>query len=535
MLRSLVAAVLLLVPASGSAATERYVVALEPGPAMRRLVVAGRDVVSFPSLDAFAADLTEAEAQALRRSAGVRYVEAVAERHILGMNSRPAASALRNLDGQTVPPGLDIARAREVWPVTRGESINVAVIDTGIDYRHPDLAPAYAGGYNAITQSNDPMDDHDHGTHVAGVIAAADNDVGIVGLAPRVRLWGVKAMRETGAGTTDHVVGAIDWVIARKRALGGNWIINLSIGAQTPNSAEAEAVARAIDEGILVVAGSGNDSTAAVAAPVSYPAAYPGVVAVGAVDEALGHAPFSNQGPQLAGVGLGVDVLSSVRAGTGLLTAVVTGSGTLGGVALEGSGKGTVTGAIVYCGIGRAEDFPAAVSGQIAVVRRGGGVTFADKAKRAKQAGATAVLVVDYAESQSHIFSLFDGTDPGDRSYPWPVTIALSNADGEGLISAAGSTITVANRTDDYGSKTGTSMAAPHAAGVAALVWSVAPHVRAATIAGVLKQAARDLGAPGADHRYGHGLLRAYEAAAMMNPAAFGVPPSGRRVLRRGR
>lgn len=553
MRRAVAIAALLLFPVLASAATERYVVALKGGgPALRGALLLRdidssigpreRAVASFRNLDAFAADLTESEVAALRLSPGVRYVEPVAERRILGFPGAPATDASRNVDGQTIPAGVDTVRAREVWAVTRGEAANVVVIDTGVDYRHPDLASVWAGGFNAITQSTDPMDDHSHGTHVSGTIAAADNDFGVVGVAPRVRLWGVKALRADGGGTSDRVIAGIDWVIGQKKALGGNWIINLSLGAARQVVAEREAIARAVNEGILVVAASGNESTSALPAPVSFPAAYPGVLAIGAVDGQLQHASFSNRGPELGAVAPGVDILSSVRTGTGSLSAVLSAEVNYVGAGLAGSPRGTVSGPFTFCGVGREQDFTAAVAGRIAVIRRGGEITFALKAKRAKAAGATAVVIVNHDTSPLN-FTLLDPNDPTSSSFDWPVTIALSNADGDHLIASSTPAITVKNVNDDYESNTGTSMAAPHAAGVAALAWSVAPAATAAEVRNALIMQATDLGAPGFDTLYGHGLLNALESAKMLNPAAFGSPstppsdpePSGRRILRRGR
>lgn len=542
-MRLVTATLILVLSASvASAATGRYVVALKWGARADRAPLLLRDidvapqqrrVVTFDHLDAFAADLTEAEVVQLRRSKNVRYVEPVAVRHILGTAPVAALDSLRNLDGQTVPPGVDVVRARDAWSVTRGEKVNVVVIDTGIDYRHPDLVDAYAGGFNAVTQSSDPMDDHNHGTHVAGTIAAADNDIGVVGVAPKVRLWGVKALKSDGTGTTDLLVASINWVIGQKRSLGGNWIINFSIGSQLRNIAEGEAVARAIAEGMIVVAASGNDSTETNAMPVAYPGAYPGVLSIGAVDQQLKHAEFSNQGPNLGVVAPGVDVLSSVRAGAGVLSGVFGQTGAYSGAPLEGSARGTITGTAVYCGAGRSGDFPAAVAGNIAIIRRGGD-TFADKTRRAKGAGATAVLIVDYAESTVNQFTLINAGDPDAHTFAWPVTVALRNVDGERLIASWNPTVTVMNRPDDYMVKSGTSMSSPHGAGVAALVWSVAPNARAEDVVHALKMKAADLGTEGVDNVFGHGLLNAVEAAAMLNPAAFGRGPSGRRTLRRG-
>lgn len=523
--------------------TNRYVVALECGVPRPRAVavlhdadvtaIETRGVAEFASLDSFAADLTADEVRRLRGAKHVRYVERVSERRILSVPDRIAVDVWRNLDGQTIPAGVERVHARDVWSVTRGADINVAVVDTGVDYLHPDLAAVYAGGYNAIAQSGDPMDDHDHGTHVAGVIAAADNDLGVVGIAPNIRLWAVKAMRGTGAGQTDHIVAAIDWVVGKKREVGGRWIMNLSFGSQERNTSEEEAVAKAIAEGILVIAGSGNDSTESVPMPVAYPAAYRGVVAIGAVDESLRIASFSNGGAELSAVAPGIDVLSTIRRGRGVLATVIEGSQGSDATPLEAAGKGTVTATAVYCGIGRQSDFPSSVAGNIAIIRRGGDIPFGEKTRRAKAAGARAVIFVDYAESRDHRFSLLDD---GGAPFDWPVAVTLANADGERLIANAGATITVAHLVDDYGVKSGTSMAAPHATGAAALAWSIAPKATAADVMWALRVSAADIGPPGPDTTYGFGVIDALGAAKRLNPAAFGLPdppPSGRRVLRR--
>ena len=556
-MRRAVAVAVLFFPVIAFASTERYVVALKAGEALGRggallreihpsIEPRERGLASFRNLDGFAADLTTAEVAALRSAAGVRYVEPVVERYILESPGLAAADAVRNPTGQTIPFGIDTVQARAVWPVTRGQQVNVVVIDTGVDYRHPDLAPVWAGGFNAYTSSTDPLDDNNHGTHVAGTIAAADDDGGVVGVAPRVRLWGVKALNAQGSGTSDRVVAGIDWVISQKRALGGNWIINMSLGAAMQSRFEREAIARAVDENILIVAASGNESTSILPAPVSYPAAYPGVMAIGAIDQQLRHASFSNQGPELAAVAPGVDILSSMRLGGGTqVSTVVRGSTSFRGAGLVGSKVGTVTGGFVFCGVGRAEDFTSAVAGRIAVIERGGEITFALKARRAREAGALAVIILNNNDTSITNFTLIDTADPTSAAYDWPITVALTRADGQLLLTDRGATLTVTNEADDYGTANGTSMATPHAAGVAALAWSVAPSATAAEVRNAMTTQATDLGDPGFDNRFGHGLLNALEAAKTLNPAAFSSPaepapepdpqPSGRRTLRRGR
>ena len=549
MRRSTFAVLLLLFPMLVAAEpAQRYIVALERGvPAMhagrmlRDIEVTSqtRDVSEFSRFDSFAASLTEAEVRRLKQSPKVRFIEPVVERHLLG--SLPVAGdALRNLNAQTVPFGIDLVRARDVWPVARGNTINVAVIDTGVDYTHPDIAPAWAGGYNAITKSNDPRDDNGHGTHVSGTIAAADNLIGVIGVAPNVRLWGVKSLNAQGSGTNEQVIGGLNWLIEQKQALGGNWVVNLSLGSSEASTAEREAFAKAVDEGLLVVAASGNDSMPAVPAAVGFPAAYPGVIAVGAVNELSQIGVFSNQGPELGLVAPGVDILSTMRVGTANYAAVQTTAGSLPGSALTGSKRGAINGEWVFCGVGKPEQFPTSVGGRIAVIRRGEGITFNQKVRRAKAAGATAVVIVNHDTSTIN-FTLLDPADPDSAAFDWPVVIALRMVDGEALISNAGGTILVANQADDYGSMNGTSMASPHVAGVAGLVWSTAPTASRDQVRQALFLTATDLGSGGKDVVFGNGLVHALNAAKMLAPSLFSNPsspsnqPNGRRVLRRGR
>src|SRR6185295_11718477 len=112
---------------------------------------------------------------------------------------------------QVTPWGLTMVHAPDVWVATRGENVNVAVLDTGIDATHPDLKDAYAGGYNTFDASKPPVDGHRHGTHVSGTIAAADNAFGVVGVAPHVKLWAVKVLADDGVGTNENIVAGFDW------------------------------------------------------------------------------------------------------------------------------------------------------------------------------------------------------------------------------------------------------------------------------------------------------------------------------------
>lgn len=492
--------------ASASETPQRYLVATS------RPFRAGAKVATFRAFDGFAADLTSSEVAELRRNANVRWVEPVVARHAF-------AQTARNLSAQTTPYGIDLIEARASWVAQRAAITNVVVIDTGIDYHHPELRGVYAGGYNFVGSTGDAFDDGSHGTHVAGTIAAANNDSGVVGVTSDVRLWGLKVLDSTGSGSSETLIKAVDWILAKKRELGGNWVANLSLGAARSSNAEREAFARGVAAGILFVAASGNESSVSLTMPVAYPAAYDGVVAVGAIDDTKTLATFSNQGATLDVVAPGVDVLSTLPVGSGNVAWLAKNNITYNGAALTGAKRGRVSGEYVYCGLGKANEIPAGVAGKIALIKRGE-IRFGDKVKNAKEAGAIAVAIFNHDTSAMN-WTLLNEEDPATLLYDWPVTIGITNVDGEVLAAHAGGTITLANEADDYGHYSGTSMASPHVAGAAALLWSIVPNATATEIAGALVATAADLGAPGHDHVFGAGLINVLAAIKHLAPAAI--------------
>lgn len=185
---------------------------------------------------------------------------------------------------------LNTLQADAVWPHSRGANTVVAVIDTGVDGRHVDLKPRLLAGKDYVDTSRDGRTDpHKHGTHVAGIVAAtAGNNEGIAGLAPESRILPVRVLNETGVGVNSHVAAGIIWA-----ADNGAHVINLSLGGGYHN-ATSTAVAYAISRGVTVVAAGGNNRSGG--SPTSYPAAYPGVVAVAATTASDTSAPFSNIG-----------------------------------------------------------------------------------------------------------------------------------------------------------------------------------------------------------------------------------------------
>src|SRR5579872_1727011 len=260
-------------------------------------------VREFRVINGFEAELTDAQAKALVASGEVEDIEPVVERHALDDTITPGV--------QTTTWGVKAVHAQDVWPVTKGAALNgtgpihVAIIDTGIDYNHPELKAVYKGGKNEITGTNDPLDDFGHGTHVAGIIAAADDNEGVVGVAPAVDIYSFKVLDECGSGSSANVIHSIDDIIALKNQIGGNWVANLSLGSDTPSDAEQSAFQRGIAAGIIFCAASGNGYLDNPFDGLSFPAGYPGVVSVGAVDSTLTVADYSQRGSGLSVVAPG--------------------------------------------------------------------------------------------------------------------------------------------------------------------------------------------------------------------------------------
>jgi thermitase len=191
------------------------------------------------------------------------------------------------------------------WNTTVGDpSVLVAVIDTGVDYLHPDLAANYVAlGRDWVNNDDDPIDDFGHGTHCAGIIAAVmNNNEGIAGLA-QVRIMVEKAFDAGGYGYDDSIANAIIHATDS-----GAKIISMSFGGYTDSQLEHDAVKYAHDAGVLLVASAGNDYSNSR----SYPAAYDEVIAVTATDQSDNKAGFSNWGDWVELAAPGVDIYSTM-------------------------------------------------------------------------------------------------------------------------------------------------------------------------------------------------------------------------------
>lgn len=202
-----------------------------------------------------------------------------------------------------IPWGIKRVKALAAWDTTKGKGVKVAVIDTGIRSDHSDLSGQVVGGYNAIDDSERDgagEDDNGHGTHVAGIIAAKQDNKGVVGVAPEARLYAVKVLDKDGSGSLSDVIRGLIWC-----ANNNIQVANMSLGSSMPSEMLHRALRYAKARGVVVVAAAGNSGEA-----VSYPGAYPESIAVSASDSEDKLADFSSRGPEVDFVAPGVDIVS---------------------------------------------------------------------------------------------------------------------------------------------------------------------------------------------------------------------------------
>lgn len=233
-------------------------------------------------------------ASVLGANSWVKYVEP---------NARVTAFLTPNDSNWSVQWGPRKICADFVWNNTFGSSdVLVAILDSGVDYTHPDLAPNYVAlGYDWVNSDSDPMDDYGHGTHCAGILAAKiNNSVGIAGVA-QVRIMAEKVLDQNGVGYDAWAASGI--IHATNK---GAKIISMSLGGYTVSETLQYAVRYAYDHDVLLVAAAGNEGRDVK----NYPAAYDEVIAVGATDQFDNRASFSNYGSWLELVAPGVEIYS---------------------------------------------------------------------------------------------------------------------------------------------------------------------------------------------------------------------------------
>ncbi|MEO2266394.1 S8 family serine peptidase [Pseudoalteromonas pernae] len=392
--------------------------------------------------------------------------------------------------------------------------MKVCVIDSGLDQSNPDF------NWGAITGDNDSGTGNwyenggPHGTHVAGTIGAADNNVGVVGMAPGVDMHIIKVFNAAGWGYSSDLAHA-----ANLCSQAGANIINMSLGGGGSNSTESNAFANFSAAGGLVVAAAGNDGNSVR----SYPAGYPSVMMIGANDADNNIADFSQFPSCTSGRGKnvtedeticvevtagGVDTLSTYPAGmAAFASASIDGAG-IEVSAMENTGSATAD--LYFMGTAEATDNGA--SGKVCLIDRGN-ISFHDKVANCEASGGVGAIVVNNEAGMLY------GTlgDTNTTSIP---AVGTALEDRAALMAATSATIAI--DAGDYGYMSGTSMATPAVAGLAALVWSNHPECSGQDIRAAFKATAADAGATGKDVYFGYGIVKAADADAYLTANGCG-------------
>lgn len=203
---------------------------------------------------------------------------------------------------------LNRLKAETVWQKSAGKGVVVAVIDTGVRAGHPDMPGRVLKGWDFISSDNVANDPNGHGTHVAGIIAArSNNERGIAGLANQAKILPVRVLDASGVGDTATVARGITYAVDK-----GADVINLSLAGDQPDAQMQAAIAYAIQQGVVVVAAAGNSGCGqANSFTPAYPAAYSGVIGVGATDRYDNIASYSNCGSYVDVVAPGSSIVST--------------------------------------------------------------------------------------------------------------------------------------------------------------------------------------------------------------------------------
>lgn len=475
---------------------------------------------TFDKFNTFAVSVPEAALNGLRNNPNIVSIEEDAIRYPIDI--RPSSAAAPTADtvdanGQTVPYGVDMVQARDVWDADRdgavdagapvGDSLTVCIIDSGLYTGHEDFQGVNViGGYTDIA-GGWATDGFGHGTHVAGTISAMNNNLGVVGVLPgTANFYIVRVFGDDGAWAySSSLVSAADHCVSA-----GSKIISMSLGGSRKSKLEERAFDSYYAQGVLSIAAAGNDGTTAY----SYPASYSSVVSVAAIDSSMTVADFSQKNNQVELAAPGVAVLSTLPYREENFVSV-------GGVDyaanhIEFSGRGSASGPLVDGGLC---DSVGVWSGAVVLCERGV-VSFYDKVINVQNGGGVAAIIYNNAPGN------FFGT-LGDGNSSSIVGLSLSQEDGQYLVAnKLGSTATVASNlfqpASGYEAWDGTSMATPHVSAVAALVWSAAPGATNQDIRDALTATAFDLGAPGRDDSYGFGLVQAADAIAYLTGGSGG-------------
>ncbi|MBL7545824.1 MAG: S8 family serine peptidase [Bdellovibrionaceae bacterium] len=455
--------------------------------------------------------LSDLEVQSLKKNRNVLFVEKEVKHPLpfpLGQFKKPVldAGAFRFFE-QDRPWGIGAINSGRTWNVTAGGAgARVLILDTGIDRDHPAIRPNLENAKDFVGDQQDGYaykDTIGHGTHVAGTVAGVLDKSGFSGVAPTAHILAGRVCAEDGCSNISIAEG-INWGVEQKVD-----VISMSLGGMWSSMAERIAVKRAFDAGITIVAASGNDGSS----DVSFPAALPECIAVGAVDADMKRAEFSQYGPELAVVAPGVDVISSVPLASGreAMVKVAMGGGDFQKTkssAFEGSKTllRPVSGQMIYVGLGKEDDFTNLnVEGKIALIKRGE-LTFREKVDNAIKAKAAAVIIFNNTTESIRGSLTDDGSEVSVGVFMVDLAAgdAMMNALKEGQVVQTQMITAITN----HASMNGTSMATPHVSGVVALMKSVNKALTPTQVKALLKATAKKI-SDDTENETGSGVVQA--------------------------
>lgn len=221
--------------------------------------------------------------------------------------------------------GIQAFEIPKAWQKTRGEGVKIAVLDSGCDLDHPDLINNILPGINLVDKNKDPWDENKHGTHVCGIIAAENNDIGVVGVAPAAKIVPIKVLDKYGNGNAKAIYEGIKWAVDVAKVD----FICMSLGSPGPVDSIHEAIKYALSKKVISFVAAGNSGKTQ---KVFYPAEYPESIAIGSIDENFERSNFSNTGKNLDFLAPGSRILSTVpdnwyaiMSGTSMATPFVVG------------------------------------------------------------------------------------------------------------------------------------------------------------------------------------------------------------------
>ncbi|MBK1613996.1 peptidase S8 [Rubrivivax gelatinosus] len=459
--------------------------------------------------NAIAVTLPKAKLAKLKAQAGIDYVEDDVIQTIQGKRSvstkaRKAMAAAAVTE--TVPYGITLVQADQVAGTPKWTP-KVCIIDSGIDATHEDLAGNTLAGQNFSGSGSWNTDENAHGSHVAGTIAARDNDVGVVGVNAnkQVSIYIAKVFDATGSASASVVTKAIN-ACGRAKAN----IVSMSLGSSSNSRTEQRAIDRLSKKGILFIAAAGNAGTTAV----SYPAGLASVMSVAAVDEAKAWADFSQYNADVEIAAPGVAVVSTVPPNVLTMGVLSVGGVSYTVQSMENSPVKSVTAPLADFGFG---DAPAAgsMTGKVCLISRGN-ISFADKVVNCQTSGGVGAVI--YNNTTGELLGTM-----GETVTTIP-SVGATQADGATLLTQVGQSAHVGIEPDPalYASFNGTSMATPHVSAVAGLVWSYFPSCTGQQIRTSLVNSALDIGDAGRDDKTGAGLVQAKAAIDRINSLGCG-------------